>query len=156
MQQQTVLPTPTRATSAVQHQIAAVEKWDMAQEKRYMVNKFGITPERADRLETEFKRYLVLCAIHNDSFPISKPVDEIWHVALLDHVKYAGLEESAGRRFIHRMTLSAEDDQALLPLYHSRTLPRYMAEFGESANEELWPRDHCVCTCCDCIEVIVQ
>ncbi len=132
-------------------QIYAIGNIDFSQEKRYMINKQKVDPETAERLEAEFKRFLTLCAVYRDSFPISKPVDEFWHVALLDSEKYARMEKAVGRRFIHRMTLSDEDDQKLIPLYYERTLPRYAMAFGEPAND-MWPPDQCVCTCCDCIE----
>lgn len=137
--------------SRVSAQIHAIRNIDFSQEKRYMVNKQKVNHETAERLEEEFKRFLILCAVHRDSFPISKPVDEFWHVALLDSEKYARMEKDVGRRFIHRMTLSDEDDQKLLPLYYERTLPRYSQAFGEPAND-MWPPNQCVCTCCDCIE----
>jgi len=136
----------------IQNQVNAIIAWNLDAEKRYMVNKKGVKTEEANDLEEEFKKYLILCAVHRDSFPISKPVDEIWHVSLLNPVNYAKMETAAGRRFIHNMTLSEEEDQGLLPLYHSRTLPRYEKLFGAPA-VRYWPREQCVCTCCDCIEV---
>ena len=137
---------------AKQTQVEAILAFDMAQERRYLTNRYNISPDRAEQLEKEFKRYLVLCAIYGDSFPISKPVDELWHVALLDPVKYARLEQTADRRFIHRMTMSEDEDVALLPLYRERTLPRYEIVFGEKPDQEFWPPNHCVCLCCDCVE----
>ncbi len=46
-------------------------------------------PEKCERIEVEYRRYLALCKNHPEQVIVpSKSVDQFWHVHILDTLKY--------------------------------------------------------------------
>ena len=101
---------------------------------------YAVAPIDVARRERELKRYLVLRSKHpDDALPITKPLDELWHLFLLDTREYSAFCETLGRGFIHHVpgeprrsgAASAEGYRAMLELYEQ--------VFSELPPPDVWP-----------------
>ena len=144
----TLEAAPVPKPDAVDHGVFnTVMKWDITRVRSCLEHEYGLPQEYLKAVEQEWKKYIVLLAIYPErGFPMSAPVDQFAHEHLLDtHNMQALCEEIApGRVMHHEPTIGEEEKQALLPLYHSDTIPMMEMHFGE-ASLIFWPRDRCVC-----------
>ena len=116
--------------------------WDIEKPKTFLVSRQGIDLDYVERLEVEYKRYISLMVFHpNTSFPISVPVDSLWHAHLLFTRDYAELSSQIGYSMLHHTpTMTEEERDALEPHYFQGTLARYREHYGEPP-KDLWPSD---------------
>lgn len=99
----------------------------------------GWSRETVDRLETEYKRFLVLLVKYPDTVVApSKDVDAFWHGHILDTMKYAEDCERVFGYFLHHFPYfgmrGAEDAAALAEAAHV-TQALLAKEFGAARQE---------------------
>lgn len=139
-------------TQEQQSTIEVLMRWDLTKPKRYLIQREGITPAEADRLEIEYKKFQALNVLYGDSkdvkFPISGPVDKMWHTHLMYPGNYVGMcMATKGALINHLPTTSEEERLALSGHYLNSTLPTLERLFGPR-DEEMWPADAQICWCC--------
>jgi hypothetical protein len=92
------------------------------------------------RRERELKRYLVLRSKHpSHSLPITKPLDELWHLFLLDTREYSAFCETLGRGFIHHVPGDPSHSDAANVEGYRELLKLYEQVFSESPPADVWP-----------------
>ena len=92
----------------------------------------------------EYRRFLVLCALHPDA-PIvpSSVVDDFWHLHILDTAKYQADCQRFLGGFLHHFPyfgMRGDQDARNLKTAWEGTLTLYRDAFGEAADAEMWPR----------------
>lgn len=94
----------------------------------------GWSREYADRMETEYKRFLVLSVKHPDELiSPSKEVDKFWHGHILDTLKYAEDCDHVFGYFVHHFPyvgLRGEEDAAKRAAGALTMRRLYQQEFG--------------------------
>ncbi len=120
--------------------VAAIAALDLDPIKFKLMNPDegeGWDRETADRLEREYRRFLILIARHPaENIVPSRDVDKFWHGHILDTAKYA---EDCGRTFgtfLHHFPyfgMRGEQDAAALAEAARATGALYEKEFGETA-----------------------
>ena len=103
----------------------------------------------AERLEAEYRRYLLLLILFPDErFSPGWHIDQFWHAHILDTRNYARDCELINGAFIHHSP--EERDEILVPAYES-TLRRYEEVFGEKAPSDIFlPERDTDLTCDKC------
>lgn len=127
-------------------------EFDFTREKLLAINRLGYDPETAAAMESEFRKYLFLRIMHPDQrLPMSKDVDDFWHMAVLNTRNYHRFcAEVAGGHFIHHgPTISEEENMALMPAYLTGTIARYTQYFGQP-DSRFWPISRPDQSCCGC------
>jgi hypothetical protein len=120
--------------------LGVLEQYDLAPVRTRLVWATLLPGARLDPVIFEFRRYLGLGVLTNDSIPMfSRAVDEVWHTALLFSRLYADLCTQAFGRFIHHDPVTApatveDTDQAWA--YFSDL---YTSLYGDLT--ELWLHD---------------
>lgn len=146
------LKKPTGKLS-VQETKKIVSEWDMNSVRKYLVRNEGLSFEETGPLETEYKRYLILRSLYQDvlSFPMSKPVDGMWHAHILHTRDYEKFERAVGCRLHHNPCVSDEELLELEAPYIENTMRMYKEVFGEEPDERYWPTEGqmCICGYCD-------
>ena len=149
-----ILPAPVDSAGVLitgVTQAAAVEAWDMSQVKNYLVNRHGMDPATFDRLEVEYKRFVIL-NLENQGvlIPIARPVDVIWHTHILftnDYLAFCDRVNN-GNYFHHRPSIDEAERSRLAPHYQEQTLRLYKQRFGEP-DESIWGLAAQECGCCE-------
>lgn len=107
----------------------------------------GWTRERADRVEREYRNFLVLCAVQPDEPTVPfGDVDTFWHQHILDTHKYAADCQAAFGRFLHHfpyLGMRGEEDKQKLDESGEATQVAYQTLFGTRMGGA-------VCTCDKC------
>jgi hypothetical protein len=116
---------------------AAVAKLDLSPIKFKLMHAAsgeGWSLEKADAMETEYRRFLCLMATHPDEvLAPSVDVDTFWHYHILDTMKYAADCEQAFGFFLHHYPyagMHGEDDEQLRVDGGERMRTLYTAAFG--------------------------
>ena len=124
----------------------AIENWDFDRLRRYLLRE-GV--EDVDNKIKEYKRFMELNARFPElRFPMSAPVDPVWHAHVLSTDDYARFcKEAIGMFVSHRPCLDDDELGALMPDYLRNTIGLYKQTFGESVPDAYWP-EACVCKCC--------
>lgn len=120
-------------------------------EKAYLIRSFHYKEEHATEMEVEYRKFMFLRIQHVDEvLPMSKDVDDFWHVHVMNTRNYHFfIETCANGIFIHhRPTISDEENKALMSAYLNGTLMRYREYFGEPPNK-FWKKDPTT-ACCIC------
>lgn len=126
--------------------------WDLSRVKLFLINRESFDPELVEEMETEYKKFLFLRIVHPDErLPMSKDVDEMWHIHVLHTRNYAAFCEEIGEgRFIHHgPTISEDENWSLMPDYLNGTLVRYTEYFGHPS-EKFWKTISEHGACCYC------
>ena len=101
----------------------------------------GWTHEFSVRAIIEYKKFLFLICVTNDSLTPSDEVDQVWHLHLLYTRSY--WEEFCPRvlkRTIHHgPTLGGKAEGKKYDDWYGKTLLAYTDYFGQSPPEDLWP-----------------
>ncbi len=144
--------THTQQEFLVTHQdlIGAAMAVDLTLPVNYLVSREGMDRVEAERTAVEYRRYLAINAMFpGQKFPISTPVDRIWHTHLLFTVPYHDMSTQLfGGYFHHLPTTSENERKALEPQYFEGTLARYEELFG-TPSEEYWPKESgAICWSC--------
>lgn len=116
------------------------------------IRGFEYNGSHVDEMECEYKKYLLLRLMHpNQRLPMSKDVDDFWHVHVLNTRSYQRfINEVGGGLFIHHApTISENENMDLMPAYLNGTLVRYAQYFGEP-NPKFWKRQSPHGACCGC------
>ncbi len=104
----------------------------------------GWSADHCDRVEREYRRYLVLSRQYPDKAVVpSKVVDTFWHFHILDTQAYADDCDRAFGYFLHHYPyfgMRGEQDAQALGTAYDETLALYEAHFGP-APEDLWSRE---------------
>jgi hypothetical protein len=130
----------TRTTDKTLAQtIAAIEGLDLALIKFKAMRKedgYGWSQAYADKMETAYKRYLILHAKHPEmTLAPEQDIDRFWHMHILDTRKYAADCEAAFGRFLHHfpyLGLRGEADAQALQVAFAKMQQLYTQEFGEA------------------------
>ncbi len=107
-----------------------ISKLDFSAIKGSLVREEGWTIERADAVEFEYRRFLILAKMFpNERLTPSVDVDAFWHYHILDTRKYATDCEHALGHFLHHSPSmkDAEHDQAAVM---DRMKSLYLSVFG--------------------------
>jgi hypothetical protein len=120
--------------------MAAIQALDLAPIKFKATRQedgYGWTPQHADAMEVEYKRYLILHA-KDPSLALApeRDVDRFWHMHILDTRKYAADCDAAFGRFVHHfpyLGLRGEDDARALQSAFEQMQALYAETFGEPA-----------------------
>jgi hypothetical protein len=131
----------TRVTDRpVEQVIAAIQALDLGPIKFKLMDReegHGWSREYADRMETEYKRFLTLLAAHPDqTLAPSKDVDRFWHGHILDTLKYAEDCDKVFGCFLHHFPyfgMRGAEDAANLARAAETTQSLYVRQFGSSA-----------------------
>ncbi len=120
--------------------VAAIQALDLDPIKFKLMNPDegdGWSREAVDRLEREYRRFLILVARYpEENIVPSREVDKFWHGHILDTAKYAEDCDSAFGYFLHHFPyfgMRGEQDAAALQDAGRRTRELYEREFGETA-----------------------
>jgi hypothetical protein len=101
---------------------------------------YGVAAIDVARRERELKRYLVLRSKHpDDALPITKPLDELWHLFLLDTREYSAFCDTLGRGFIHHVPGDPSRSAATSAERYRELLALYETVFRESPPPDVWP-----------------
>ena len=129
--------------------------FDFSRERKILtsdIRGFGYTDCDVEEMENEYKKYLLLRLMHpRQRLPMSKDIDDFWHVHVLNTRSYARFTEEVGNgNFVHHApTVDEDENMALMPAYLNGTLVRYTEYFGEP-NEKFWKRQSPYGACCGC------
>jgi len=99
----------------------------------------GWSREKAEAVEIEYRRFLILNSLHaDDALGIvpSQEVDTFWHYHILDTMKYARDCDSVFGRFLHHFPyfgLRGEEDARKLAAATAETRALYRETFGVTA-----------------------
>ena len=129
-------------------------EFDFSRERLLVINRLGYEPDVAVAMDQEFKKYLFLRIMHPDQcLPMSKDVDDFWHMAVLNTRNYHKFcSEVASGQFIHHgPTVSEEENIALMPDYLSGTIARYTQYFGPP-DSLFWKTTTNNQSCCYCAD----
>jgi hypothetical protein len=130
------LSTPTKTLDQT---IAAIEALDLGPIK-FKANRkedgYGWSAEYADRVETAYKRYLILVAKYATlTLAPNRDIDRFWHMHILDTRKYAEDCEATFGHFMHHFPYSGlrgEDDARAHDMASETMRQLYAREFGEA------------------------
>jgi hypothetical protein len=127
------------ATKTLDQTIAAIEALDLGPIKFKATRSedgYGWSAEYADRVETAYKRYLVLIAKYPTlDFAPNRDIDRFWHMHILDTRKYAEDCDATFGRFMHHFPYSGlrgEDDARSHDIASETMRQLYSREFGEA------------------------
>jgi hypothetical protein len=129
----------TRKTSLDQT-IAAIHALDLTPIKFKATRRkdddgCGWSAEHADRMETAYKRYLILHAKYPHlALAPERDIDRFWHMHILDTRKYAADCEAVFGEFLHHfpyLGLRGEEDERALDEAYRTMQQLYAREFGE-------------------------
>lgn len=126
-----------------------IENWDLTQIKKRLVRYKGLSLDEVERLEIEYKRFLMLVIGSPIPLPVSQPVDQMWHEHVLFSRDYAQLAIAVEHSLFHNPIVEDIEKASLNDTYNNTMLPLYERTFG-SRNDQYWPRNLAVCMCCDC------
>lgn len=93
----------------------------------------GWTASKADEVESEYKRFLILIG-RSDSVVPTKEVDEMWHQHILDTRAYAADCQRIFGRFIHHfpyLGMRGDEDRKNLERKFAETNELYSKTFGK-------------------------
>ncbi len=121
--------------------------WDLSAPKKLLMSRNGFDADYVDAMETEYKRFQAIRVLHpTEIFPISEPVDELWHAHILFSRDYQKMAAMAGHPLHHEPIVSMEDRLRLAPQY-LETVKRYREHFGEPS-AVFWPANQERCGSC--------
>lgn len=136
----------------LEERLRVLHTWDMSGPKAFVQQEHGYSAAYADRLEREYKRFVELKLRHQHlDFPVSVPVDPIWHAHMLHTRDYAEFSLAVRGAYLHHVpAMSDEIKKQLLPKYLSRTIAKYTELFG-MPDPMFWPTTDTICVQ-SCIE----
>jgi hypothetical protein len=116
---------------------SVINALDLEPIKQRLMNRSGAkgwTPERADAVEREYRRFLCLVKIYRDA-PLAPviDVDEFWHYHILDTKKYAADCERVFGYFLHHFPyagMRGKEDEEARERIATRTRAMYEKTFG--------------------------
>src|SRR5215472_1851436 len=127
-----------QARRPVEQVIAEIHALDLNPIKIKLMDReegHGWSREYADRMESEYKRFLMLLATHPDhTLAPSKDVDRFWHGHILDTLKYAEDCDRVFGHFLHHFPyfgMRGAEDAANLARAAEITQRLYEQEFGD-------------------------
>ena len=127
-----------RLNKAHEQVIAKINALDLAPIKFKLMDTeegHGWSREYADRIETEYKRFLTLLVKHPEaSIAPSKEVDKFWHGHILDTMKYAEDCKNVFDYFLHHFPyfgMRGSEDAANLAAAADTMKRLYRQEFGD-------------------------
>ncbi len=98
------------------------------------------TPNFADQVMGEYKRFVYLATISEQQLTPSDQVDQAWHLHLLHTHDYWGrFVETLGAPLHHGPTPGGRAAAADYRCCYERTIARYCEEFGEHPPPSIWP-----------------
>ena len=129
--------------------VATLMGWDLSKPVALLMDRKGITPEDACKMESEYRRYQTLNTLYpQQRFPISNAVDEMWHAHLLFTRDYDAMSLATRGSFIHHHpTVNEAERVSLEPAYYNGTLPALEALFGP-VDPVMWPASDQICWSC--------
>lgn len=133
--------TPYQSQNEVfQPRVQKILNWNLEEPKQFLIKRQGVDPEEAEQMITEYRRFVVLCALNPKlKFPVSEKVDSAWHAHILFSDDYKDMcQQVFGRELAHHPVLTELQQAELMPAYHRNTLVEYEALFGKP-NEVMWP-----------------
>ena len=135
----TILPSP--AVFLHRERINTALCWDLGDVGRFMIVRQRANGDHVGRIAREYRRFLgIIAAYPNDRFPISEPVDAMWHVHILFTRDYTRMSLAVRGEYInHDPVLSEAQRAALEPFYIGGTIARYREIYGEEPPIDLWP-----------------
>lgn len=142
-----VIPQEPAESGSVQAAIEMIQSWDLSFVKRLLVEKYGMTDQYVESLESQYKKYVIMLALNPHTlFPMSAPVDEFAHMHISCTRDYMAFCNSIKEGYFihHDPTVTDEERSALLPEYRERTIPTIQRIFGE-IDLQFWPENKCVC-----------
>ncbi|MBC6441886.1 MAG: hypothetical protein GDA53_01980 [Rhodobacteraceae bacterium] len=105
---------------------------------------YGWTFEFTRRIADEYRRYLHLCQLYPEKPLVpSCYVDDLWHLHILDTIKYADDCNRVFGYFLHHFPyfgMRGEEDEKNLSDAWDESLALYAGVFGHPAPEDLWPK----------------
>jgi hypothetical protein len=130
---------PNMRKKSIHEVVEAICKMDLDPIKFKLMNAeegYGWSREYADRMETEYKRFLVLSTKYpEESISPSKEVDKFWHGHILDTLKYAEDCDNVFGYFVHHFPyvgLRGKEDAANREASVVTTQRLYREEFGDA------------------------
>lgn len=125
----------------------ALYSWDLSLVRRFMIEREGFSPEMAERVELEYRRFIELSYLYDGIVivPSCKMVDEFWHAHVLFTKDYAVFCETVGERFLHHNPTLGNEAQALQPHYAVETFNRYFEHFGTKPPADIWLVGDAIC-----------
>lgn len=130
-----------------------VRAFDLARERKIVGYRMSHSPEHAQSMEWEYRKYLFIRLMHKDEIlPMSKAVDDFWHAHTLNTRSYQRFCEEVGAGFFihHGPTANEEENQGLMPRYIEGTIVRLGQYFGKP-DSRFWPTVG-TSACCYCAD----
>ncbi len=122
----------------VEQVIAAIQALDLEPIKFKLMDRSeeGWSREQADRVEADYKRFLMLVVKYpQQTIALSRETDKFWHGHILDTMKYAEDCEKVFGYFLHHypyLGMRGEEDAAAHAANLAATARIYQQEFGEA------------------------
>ncbi|MBL8066844.1 MAG: hypothetical protein JNM28_00160 [Armatimonadetes bacterium] len=108
---------------------------------RRLARENGWSPEFADRVVGEYRRFVYLCLAAGHPCTPSDEVDQAWHLHMLYTSSYFGrfCPEVLGKTLSHEPTKGGSHENRKFDDWYSRTVESYRLEFGEAPPPDIWP-----------------
>jgi uncharacterized protein (TIGR04222 family) len=98
------------------------------------------TPAYAARIVREYQRFLLLARSASELISPSDPVDQAWHLHVLDTRGYRDFcRKVLGRQLDHCPSRGGSDERGKFQAAYVHTLELYRRAFGEEPPEDIWP-----------------
>ena len=127
-----------------------VSEWNLTIVKKYLVSKNIYSAEDIDKVESEYKKFIVLCiSFPQLNFAMARAIDEFWHCHVLFTEDYTKMCQSLGGTYLHHRPAILDTDEDLSTCFVENTLSAYKDFFGEP-DKKYWDVVVCVCAnnCC--------
>ena len=107
---------------------------------RRLARENGWSRQYADRVISEYKRFLALTVVSREPVTPSDQVDQAWHLHLLDSKNYWKFCEDVLRHPLdHQPSRGGPAERAKYIAAYEDTLLRYRETFGETPPADIWP-----------------
>jgi hypothetical protein len=107
--------------------------------------KLGLSPDGAEELFEDTKRFLYLCGTVSEPLAPSAPIDECWHHFILFTREYAAFCNRYFGRFLHHVPKTAAETAKSDGTVGRRTVELARARFGHSLSSN-WCADEASCS----------
>ena len=101
----------------------------------------GWKEDYAKRVIVEYKRFMFLCATHEEGMTPSDQIDQAWHLHLLYTTNYWDefCATTLGKEISHNPTEGGQEERDKFVKWYERTLEDYRLTFGKRPPADIWP-----------------
>lgn len=114
--------------------LAMLQAWDLAKVKAKLIKeKIAKTDVEADGMIAEYRKYMALYVIRpGERFPMSVPLDPVWHMHIICTKDYAAFCQTVFGRFLHHDPSVTEEELVVVNKRFEELKGFYREYFGDS------------------------